>query len=49
MAEIQLDDSLKFQFTPLREGRLGVLSLVKMEASSFNSRPCERGDGYYGI
>ena len=33
----------QFQFTPLREGRHGVISWMKL-ASYFNSRPSARGD-----
>ncbi len=37
---------LSFQFTPLREGRrVAVLYCARM--ISFNSRPCERGDGNF--
>ena len=34
----------KFQFTPLREGRLHRLHRHRCQHWRFNSRPCERGD-----
>ena len=34
----------KFQFTPLREGRLKIASNTTKMSSNFNSRPSARGD-----
>ena len=36
-------DRIKFQFTPLREGRL-VRRVILRPAADFNSRPSARGD-----
>ena len=35
---------IKFQFTPLREGRQGLCHQSLHHQKDFNSRPCERGD-----
>ena len=44
-----LEKLMKFQFTPLREGRQ-TNWMVRMWPCCFNSRPCERGDeNVYGI
>ena len=40
--------SVRFQFTPLREGRLPIQFFVLPDAD-FNSRPCERGDAFRAV
>ena len=40
--------SALFQFTPLREGRQLVRTITAL-SDSFNSRPCVRGDLFFGL
>ena len=41
--------SVRFQFTPLREGRRQRRRRMAQEVPDFNSRPSARGDSYESV
>ena len=48
LRQISMSRHIEFQFTPLREGRPGILWPRLPAAAYFNSRPYARGDFFVG-